>query len=68
MKKLLEHESLRKRKETWRPGGDGLVMDMEWMESKPSPVSIKDRTVVGTTDRGLNITKHIPEVGGSRNR
>ena len=23
-----------------------LVMDMEWMESKPPPVSIKDRTVL----------------------
>ena len=35
-----------------------LVMDMEVMES----------TVVGTTDRGLNSTNHMPEVGGSRNR
>ena len=51
MKKLLKSESLRKRKEKWRPGGDGLVMDMEWMESKPPPVSIKDRTVVGRADR-----------------
>ena len=25
-----------------------LVMDKEWMESKPPPVSIEDRTVVGT--------------------
>ena len=24
-----------------------LVMDMEWMESKPPPVSIEDRSVVG---------------------
>ena len=68
MKKLLEHESLRKRKETWRPGGDGLVMDMEVMESEPPPVSIEDRTVVGTTDRGLNSTNRMPGVGGSRNR
>ena len=69
MKKLLENESLRKKgKEKWRPGGDGLVMDMEVMESEPPPVSIKDRTVVGTTDRGLNSTNHIPEIGGSRNR
>ena len=50
MKKLLENESLRKRKEKWRPGAD-LVMDMEWMESKPPPVSIEDRTVVGRADR-----------------
>ena len=68
MKKLLEFESLRKRKEKWRPGGDGLVMDMEWIESKPPSVSIEDRTVVGSVDRGLNSTNHMPEVGGSRNR
>ena len=68
MKKLLENESLRKRKEKWRPGGDALVMGMEVMESKPPPVSIEDRTVVGTTDRGLNSTNRMPGVGGSRNR
>ena len=45
-----------------------LVIDMKWMESKPPPVSIEDRTVVGNVDRGLNSTNHIPEVGGSRNR
>ena len=56
------------RKEKWRPGGDELVMNMEWMESETPPVSVKDRTVVGTTDRGLNSTNHMPEVGGSRNR
>ena len=28
-----------------------LVMDMEWMESKPQPVTIEDRTVVGRVDR-----------------
>ena len=28
-----------------------LVMDMEWMESKPPPVSIEDRTIVGSVDR-----------------
>ena len=53
MKMFLENESLRKRKEKWRPGGEGLVMVMEVMESKPPPVSIEDRTVVGTTDRGF---------------
>ena len=68
MRKLLENESLRKRKEKWRPGGDGLVMDMEVMESKPPPVSIEDRTVIGTIDRGLNSTNRMPGVGGSRNR
>ena len=42
-------------------------MDMECMESKHLPVSIEDRTVVGTIDQGLNSTNHILEVGGSRN-
>ena len=28
-----------------------LVMDMEWMESKPLTVSIEDRIVVGRADR-----------------
>ena len=51
MRKLLENESLRKRKKKWRPGGDGLVMDMEVMESKPPPVSIEDRAVVGCADQ-----------------
>ena len=45
-----------------------LVKSMKSMESKPPPVSIKDSTVVGSVDRGLNSTNHIPEVGGSRNR
>ena len=35
-----------------RKNGDraemNLVMDMEWMESKTPPVSIEDRTVVGS--------------------
>ena len=56
------------RSEKWRPGGDELVLDIKWMERKPPPVSIEDRTVAGTTDRGLNNTNHMPEVGGSRNR
>ena len=45
-----------------------LIMNMEGMESESPPVSIEDRTIVGTTDRGLNSTNHMPEVGGSRNR
>ena len=45
-----------------------LVIDMKWMGSKPLPVSIEDRTVVGSVDRGLNSTNHMPEVGGSRNQ
>ena len=43
-------------------------MDMEWMESKPPPVSIEYRTIVGSVDRGLNSTNHMPEVRDSRNR
>ena len=45
-----------------------LVLDMEWMESKTPPILAKDRTVVGSDDRGLNSTNHIPKVGGSQNR
>ena len=66
MEKLLENESMRKK------SGDqaevNLVMDMEEMASKTPPVSVKDRTVVGNVDRGLNSANHMPEVGGSRNR
>ena len=62
MEKLLENESLRKERKNGDRAEMNLVMDMEWMESKSPPVSIKDRTVVGTTDRGLNSTNHIPEV------
>ena len=42
-----------------------LAKDMNWTESKSLPVSIKDRSVVGSADRGLNSTNHMPEVGGS---
>ena len=49
MEKLLENESM------WKENGDqadmNLVMDMEWMESKHPPVSIEDRTVVGSVDQ-----------------
>ena len=31
-------------------------------------VSIKDRSVVGCADRGLNCTNRMPGVGGSRNQ
>ena len=66
MAKWFENESVRK--EEWRPGGDELVLDMKWMESKSPPVSIEDRTVVGIVYRGLNSTNHMPGVGGSQNR
>jgi len=56
----------------WKENGDraemNLAKDMNWMESKSPPVSVKDRSVVGSADRGLNSTNHMPEVGGSRNR
>ena len=45
-----------------------LVMDMEGIGSESPPVSIEDRIVVDTTDRGLNSTNHMSEVGGNRNR
>ena len=68
MEKLLENESLRKERKNGDRTEMNLVMNMEWMESEPPPVSIEDRTVVGTTDRGLNSTNRMPGVGGSRNR
>ena len=56
----------------WKGNGDraemNLAKNMNWMESKSPPVSVKDRSVVGSADRGLNSTNHMPEVGGSRNR
>ena len=63
MAKWFENESVRKK------NGDreerNWIMDMKWMESKPPSVSIEDHTVVGSVDRGLNNTNHMPEVGGS---
>ena len=59
-------------KTMWKGNGDRAEMNlakvMNWMESKSPPVSVKDRSVVGSADRGLNSTNHMPEVGGSRNR
>ena len=56
----------------WKGNRDRAEMSlakyMNWMESKSPPVSVKDRSVVGSADRGLNSTNHMPEVGGSRNR
>ena len=49
MVKLLENEPMRKEK--WRPGGENWIIDMKYMESKPTPVSIEDRTVVGRADQ-----------------
>ena len=55
----------------WKGNGDRAEMNlakvMNWMESKSPPVSVKDRSVVGSADRGLNSTNHMPEVGGSQN-
>jgi len=36
-----------------------LVKNVKWIESKPLHVSVKDRTVVGITDRGLKSTNHM---------
>ena len=66
MEKLLENESMRK--ENGDQAEMNFVMDMEWMESKTPPVSVKDRTIVGSVDRGLNSTNHLLKLGGSRNR
>ena len=68
MKGLLENESLGKKGKSGDRAEMNLVMVMDGMESESPPVSIEDRTVVGTTDRGLNSTNHMPEVGVSRNR
>ena len=56
------------RKEKWRPDRDEFAYGYGRYGKESPPVSIEDRTVVGTTDRGLNSTNHMPEVGGSRNR
>jgi len=66
MEKLLGNEAMRK--ENRDRAERNLVMDMESIESEPPLVSIEDRTVVGTIDRGLNSTNHMPKVRGSRNR
>ena len=51
MEKLLENESLRKERKNGDRAEMNLVMDMEWMESEPPPVSIEDRTVVIIANR-----------------
>ena len=51
MEKLLKKESLRKERKTGDRAEMILVLDMEWMESKPPPVSIEDHTVVGPADQ-----------------
>ena len=51
MEKLLENELLRKERKNGDRAEMDWVMDMEWMESKPPPVSIEDRTVVGSVDQ-----------------
>ena len=68
MEKLLENELLRKERKNVDQAEMDWVMDMEWMESKPSPVSIEDCTIDGSVDRGLNSTNHMLEIRGSRNQ
>ena len=48
MAKWFENESVRKEK--WRPGGEELDYGYGMLESGPPPVSIEDRTVVGSAD------------------
>ena len=38
-------------KEKWRPGGDELVLDMKRDGKLPPPLSIEDRTIVGSVDQ-----------------
>ena len=66
MAKSFEKESIRK--ENGDRAKMSLVLGTKWMESKPPPVSIEDRSVVGSVDRGLNSTNRMAGVGGSRNR
>ena len=48
---------------------EGVGWETGWGGVGVAPsVSIKDRSVVGCADRGLNCTNRIPGVGGSRNR
>ena len=49
MEKWLENESVRK--ENGDRAERNWITDMEWMESKPLPVSIEDRTVAGRADQ-----------------
>ena len=51
MEKLLENELLRKERKNGDLAEIDWVLDMEWMKSKPPPVSIEDRTVVGCVDQ-----------------
>ena len=45
-----------------------LIKDMKWMESKPPPMTVKDRIIVGSANQELSSTNHMPGVGGSPNR
>ena len=68
MEKLLKKESLRKERKT----RDRAEMNWLWIwngwKVSLRHVSIEDRSVVGSVDRGLNSTNCMPGVGGSRNR
>ena len=56
------------RKENGDQAEMSLAKDMKCIESKYPPVLVKNRSVAGSADRGLNSTNHMLEVGGSRNR
>ena len=56
-----------------RPNGEMMTMyrygrRTGFMGVLAPSVSLKDRSVVGSADRGLNCTNHMPGVGGSRNQ
>ena len=64
--KVIDDKSMREGNGDWAEMS--LAKDRNWMEKESPPVLVKDRSVVGSADRGLNNTNHMPEVGGSRNR
>ena len=51
-----------------------IKFKMEVVDGRPgggcvaTSVLIKDRSIVGCADRGLNCTNRMPGIGGSRNR
>ena len=47
---------------------EGVGWETGWGVGVAPSVSIKDRSVVGCADRGLNCTNRMLGVGGSRNR
>ena len=46
---------------------EGMGWETGWGNVVAPSMLIKDRTVVGCADRGLNCNNRMPGVGGSRN-